>query len=265
MDPDAVGVLPVCLGSGTKLCDMLTDTDKEYRAKMLLGKKTDTQDISGKVLEEREVKTDIPAVEEAITSFLGDYEQIPPMYSAIKVNGKKLYELAREGKEIVRKPRHVYIHYLEIEKVELPWVTMRIGCSKGTYIRTLCHDIGQKLGCGGTMASLERTKAGIFLAKDALRLTDIEMLQEEGKLTEKFLPVDAVLSGYAAVTVERKAQKLIDNGNAFYRNMIKEGRKYLPEEWVRVYNEDGRFYGIYRYGLEEGKFFPVKMFMENGQ
>ena len=120
LDPDAVGVLPVCLGSGTKLCDMLTDTDKEYRAKMLLGKKTDTQDISGKVLEEREVKTDIPAVEEAITSFLGDYEQIPPMYSAIKVNGKKLYELAREGKEIVRKPRHVYIHYLEIEKVELP-------------------------------------------------------------------------------------------------------------------------------------------------
>ncbi len=265
LDPDAVGVLPVCLGSGTKLCDMLTDTDKEYRAKMLLGKKTDTQDISGKVLEEREVKTDIPAVEEVITSFLGDYEQIPPMYSAIKVNGKKLYELAREGKEIVRKPRHVYIHYLEIEKVELPWVTMRIGCSKGTYIRTLCHDIGQKLGCGGTMASLERTKAGIFLAKDALRLTDIEMLQEEGKLTEKILPVDAVLSGYAAVTVERKAQKLIDNGNAFYRNMIKEGRKYLPEEWVRVYNEDGRFYGIYRYGLEEGKFFPVKMFMENGQ
>ena len=142
--------------------------EKEYIAALRLGLITDTQDTTGTILEEREATVTGEQLEAVLARFTGEIEQLPPMYSAIKVNGKKLYELAREGKEIVRKPRHVYIHYLEIEKVELPWVTMRIGCSKGTYIRTLCHDIGQKLGCGGTMASLERTKAGIFFGKGCI-------------------------------------------------------------------------------------------------
>ncbi len=265
LDPDAVGVLPVCLGSGTKLCGMLTDTDKEYRAKMMLGKETDTQDISGKTLKEKAVMTGRQEAENAIMSFLGGYDQIPPMYSAIKVDGKKLYQLAREGKEIERKPRRVQIYSLEIEEIQIPSVTMRVSCSKGTYIRTLCHDIGQKLGCGGVMVSLERTKAGNFLVKDALLLSDIARLQEEGRLLEKILPVDAMLSGYAAVKVERKAQRLIENGNSFYRNMIIERKEYMPEEQVRVYDEDGRFYGIYKFRPEEDRFLPVKMFMENGQ
>lgn len=265
LDPDAVGVLPVCLGSGTKLCGMLTDTDKEYRAKMMLGKETDTQDISGKTLKEKAVMTGRQEAENAIMSFLGGYDQIPPMYSAIKVDGKKLYQLAREGKEIERKPRRVQIYSLEIEEIQIPSVTMRVSCSKGTYIRTLCHDIGQKLGCGGVMVSLERTKAGNFLVKDALLLSNIARLQEEGRLLEKILPVDAMLSGYAAVKVERKAQRLIENGNSFYRNMIIERKEYMPEEQVRVYDEDGRFYGIYKFRPEEDRFLPVKMFMENGQ
>lgn len=265
LDPNAVGVLPVCLGSGTKLCGMLTDTNKEYRAVMLLGKETDTQDSSGRLLEQKEVKVTVREAEEAIMSFLGNYEQIPPMYSAIKVEGKKLYQLAREGKTVEREPRKVRIHYLEIEEMELPKITLRVGCSKGTYIRTLCHDIGQKLGCGGIMVSLERTKAGAFLLEDALFLAEIERLREEGRLSEKIFPADSFFSEYAAVTVERNYQKLIDNGNAFYRNMIKENKKYRFEEKVRVYNEEGKFYGIYKFLPEEGRFLPVKIFMENGR
>ncbi len=263
LDPDAVGVLPVCLGSATKLCGMLTDTDKEYRARMLLGRETDTQDASGKVLRQSEVQATEKEATEAVMSFLGDYEQIPPMYSAIKVNGKKLYQLAREGKEVERRPRRVRICDLEIEEMDLPFLSMRVGCSKGTYIRTLCHDIGQKLGCGGIMVSLERTKAGIFCAENALRLSEIERLQGQGELQKKIMPVDAVFAAYETATVERKFQKLIDNGNAFYRHMVKESKNYIPEEEVRVYNEDGRFYGIYQYRPEDGRFLPVKMFMEN--
>lgn len=264
LDPDATGVLPVCLGSGTKLCNMLTDTDKEYRAVLLLGKVTDTQDASGKVVEEKEVKVSIQEAEEAAMSFLGGYSQIPPMYSAIKVDGKRLYQLAREGKEIERKPRDVRIHALEIESVELPRMVLRINCSKGTYIRTLCHDIGQKLGCGGIMESLVRTKAGMFLAEDALSLADIEKLSDEGRLSEKVLPVDSVFSGWKSATVKSKFQKLIDNGNTFSVDMIREEQNYMPEEKIKVYNEDGRFYGIYRFGQADGRFWPVKMFMENG-
>ena len=150
LDPDATGVLPVCLGKATKLCDLLTDKNKTYEAVLLLGKTTDTQDITGEVLEEKstEALTE-EKVREAIEGFIGDYEQIPPMYSALKVNGKKLYELAREGKVIERKARPVKILDIQILEIDLPKVRMEVSCSKGTYIRTLCHDIGEKLGCGG--------------------------------------------------------------------------------------------------------------------
>lgn len=136
LDPEAVGVLPVCLGSGTKLCDMLTDKSKEYEAVLLLGQVTDTQDVTGTVLEEHEVTADEEQAVEAIRSFVGAYEQIPPMYSALKVNGKRLYELARAGKEVERKGRPVEIHSIEILSVSLPEITFRVACSKGTYIRT---------------------------------------------------------------------------------------------------------------------------------
>ena len=148
LDPQATGVLPVCLGSATRACEMLTDRTKEYVAELLLGQITDTQDTTGIVLEEREVAVDEAQVREVIGSFVGGYDQIPPMYSALKKTGKKLYELAREGIVVERETRRITIHKIEIEKVELPYVTMLVDCSKGTYIRTLCHDIGQKLGCG---------------------------------------------------------------------------------------------------------------------
>ena len=162
LDPDATGVLPVCLGRATKVCELLTDHDKTYEALLLLGKTTDTQDISGEVLEERD-PGDLTEeeVRSCIESFIGEYDQIPPMYSALKVNGKKLYELAREGKTVERKSRKVQIHGIRILEMNLPHVRMEVDCSKGTYIRTLCHDIGEKLQVGGCMEELERTKSAI--------------------------------------------------------------------------------------------------------
>ena len=152
LDPAAEGVLPVCLGKGTKLCDLLTDKRKTYQAVLLLGTETDTQDMTGTILSEKptEQLTE-PAVRGAAESFVGPYMQVPPMYSALKVNGKKLYELARAGKEVERAARPVEIYDLQIDAVELPRVTMTVTCSKGTYIRTLCYDIGRKLGCGGCL------------------------------------------------------------------------------------------------------------------
>ena len=158
LDPDAEGVLPVCLGRATKVCDMLTEKDKTYEAVLLLGKETDTQDISGTVLRVGETEgLTQEQVKDCVMSFVGEYDQIPPMYSALKVNGKKLYELAREGKTIERKSRKVEIKEIRILEMALPRVRMEVSCSKGTYIRTLCHDIGEKLGCFGCMESLLRT------------------------------------------------------------------------------------------------------------
>jgi len=264
LDPAAEGALPVCLGNGTKLCGMLTDEGKEYRAVLQLGCETDTQDMTGSVLNRKEIKATPEEVQEAVLSFLGGYAQIPPMYSALKVNGKKLYELAREGKVVERKPRQIQIYKIEIEEIRLPYVTMLVSCSKGTYIRTLCHDIGQKLDCGGAMAGLVRTRAGSFRVEEALRLAEVEALRDAGELEGKILPVDSVFLAYPEVTVNKQFQKLIENGNAFYRDMGSMKNGIAPDGQVRVYDEAGRFYGIYQYCSEQERFIPVKMFRENG-
>ena len=157
LDPEAQGVLPVCLGKGTKVCELLTDKQKEYRAVMRLGIETDTQDMTGTVLREAKVDCSEDEIRSCVEGFVGVQEQIPPMYSALKVNGKKLYELARQGIEVERKSRRITIEKITIERIDLPEVVMTVKCSKGTYIRTLCHDIGQSLGCGGCMSDLVRT------------------------------------------------------------------------------------------------------------
>ena len=181
LDPDAEGVLPVCLGRATKVCDMLTEKDKTYEAVLLLGKETDTQDISGTVLRVGETEgLTQEQVKDCVMSFVGEYDQIPPMYSALKVNGKKLYELAREGKTIERKSRKVEIKEIRILEMALPRVRMEVSCSKGTYIRTLCHDIGEKLGCFGCMESLLRTKVSRFEIESSLKLSEIQKKREEG-------------------------------------------------------------------------------------
>lgn len=261
LDPEAVGVLPVCLGSGTKLCDMLTDKSKEYEAVLLLGQVTDTQDVTGTVLEEHEVTVDEEQAVEAIRSFVGAYEQIPPMYSALKVNGKRLYELARAGKEVERKGRRVEIHSIEILSVSLPEITFRVACSKGTYIRTLCHDIGQKLGCGGTMKSLKRTRVGIFTIDGTLKLSQLEELAAQGRLEEKVIPVEAMFTELPVLTVKDAFVRLIENGNAFYPGQAEESVRTPDGGQVRVYDRKGRFYGIYAFSEEKERYQPVKMFL----
>lgn len=220
LDPAAEGVLPVCLGNGTRLCDMLTDKDKTYRAVLLLGQSTDTQDTTGTVLSACAEIPSEEAVRNAIAGFVGPYEQVPPMYSALKVGGKKLYELAREGKTVERQARPVQIYEITMEEIQLPRVTMTVSCSKGTYIRTLCHDIGEKLGCGGCMEALLRTRVGSFALTDSLRLTDIEELQRAGLLEEKIVPVEAMFAQYPAFRTKTAADKLLYNGNPLERRNL---------------------------------------------
>lgn len=264
LDPDAEGVLPVCLGTATRLCDMLTDHEKEYVADFLLGYQTDTQDMTGTVLCERPVVADEDMVRKAILSFLGKSEQIPPMYSALKVNGKKLYELARQGVEVERVPRPIEIKELEILKLEIPRVTIRVVCSKGTYIRTLCHDIGEKLGCGAAMSSLVRTRVGKFGISEARRLSEVEMLRDAEKLLTEVIRVDDIFKEYPEINVKREFQKKIDNGNAFDVEHVvnQEVWKQSEDTMVRVYNEDKVFYGIFRYNSLEKHFTPYKMFLD---
>lgn len=240
---------------------MLTDKSKEYEAVLLLGKVTDTQDISGKVLEEHPVPAEEEKAVEAVLSFLGKYEQIPPMYSALKVNGKKLYELARAGKEVERAGRPVEIRQIEILSAALPEITFRVVCSKGTYIRTLCHDIGARLGCGGTMKSLKRTRVGLFTIDNALRLDELEKLAHEDRLEEQVIPVEAMFAELPSVTIQDPFRRLLENGNAFYPEQIREEREAVDGVRVKVYDMEGRFYGIFAYSDEKGRYQPVKMFL----
>ncbi|MBE5883659.1 MAG: tRNA pseudouridine(55) synthase TruB [Lachnospiraceae bacterium] len=263
LDPQATGVLPVCLGSATKLCDMLTDKDKEYVAELLLGQVTDTQDTTGQVLEEQAVTCSEEEIRRVIAGFVGDYAQVPPMYSALKVNGKKLYELARAGKEVERAARNVYISEIEILKLELPVVTMRVVCSKGTYIRTLCADIGDKLGCGGTMQKLERTRVGDFRADKAVTLKQLEQMRDAGQLEKVILSADSVFAHCPALHVQEKWRRLLENGNAFYPNQTVEGHTYSPDAWVRIYCRNNHFVGIYTYDAQRKWYKPVKLFFDS--
>lgn len=267
LDPDAEGVLPVCLGKATKLCDMLTDRSKTYEAVLLLGTTTDTQDITGKILEEKESEyLTEEEVRACIAGYVGEYEQLPPMYSALKVNGKKLYELARQGIEVERKKRKVMIHDIYIEEISLPRVRMKVHCSKGTYIRTLCHDIGMELKCGGCMESLLRTQAGGFELKDSIRLKEVEAFCADGKLDQILLPVDAVFRNLRAVRVFKQYQALAYNGNPLSEKyMEKNFEKNIPflhEEQVRVYDMEQHFIGIFRYHEGRQEFRVEKMFLD---
>lgn len=268
LDPDAVGVLPVCLGTGTKLCDMLTDKDKTYEAVMLLGYVTDTQDMSGKVLEKvkvsREDFTD-EQIMNAIKSFEGDYMQTPPMYSAIKVNGKKLYELAREGIEIEVKARPVVINKISDIRIDFPRVYMTVDCSKGTYIRTLCHDIGKKLGVGAAMESLKRTRVGHFYVEDTLTLDEVSDLINNApeKIFDYIMPVTKAFEGYKDAYVYEEFDRFLYNGNTLKADYIKDFEALQLEltENVKIYSSKGEFVGLYVYHKDDGSLKVVKMFL----
>ncbi|MCR4655729.1 MAG: tRNA pseudouridine(55) synthase TruB [Lachnospiraceae bacterium] len=271
LDPMAEGVLPVCLGSATKLCDMLTESGKEYETTLLLGKVTDTQDVTGTVLNEAPDEAVMGLSEDeirsAVNSFTGDYRQIPPMYSALKVNGKKLYELAREGKTVERKARLVTIYKTDILSIELPLVRLRVSCSKGTYIRTLCEDIGNRLSVGGTMQELLRTRAHEFDIKDSHRLSEIEELNRNGELINVIIPTDSVFKKAGDIHPKDAGcapevyKKLLLNGNTIPRRIIKKNIDPYDGEQFRFYDEERRFIGLYSYDGKRNSFVPEKMFL----
>ncbi len=268
LDPDAIGVLPVCLGVGTKLCDMLTDNDKTYEAVMLLGYVTDTQDMSGKVLKETKVEekdfTETQLIE-AIKSFEGDYLQKPPMYSAIKVNGKKLYELARKGVEIEVEARPVVINGITDIRIEFPRVYMTVDCSKGTYIRTLCHDIGDKLGCGAAMESLKRTKVGHFEIDNALTLDEVSDIvhNEPEKIYNYIMPVTKAFEQYKDGIIKKEFEKYLYNGNSLKGNYVKNFNDLHleDEEEIKIYDSNEEFVGLFQYDKNINALKVVKMFL----
>lgn len=265
LDPDAEGVLPVCLGKATKVCDLLTDKEKEYRAVLLLGQETDTQDISGKVINTRPVNVSEQEVTDTILSFIGEYDQIPPMYSALKVDGKKLCDLARKGITVERKARKVHIYSIKIINVNLPEVEFSVYCSKGTYIRTLCDDIGKKLGCFGCMKSLLRTRVDRFYLEQAYTLEQIQQIIDKRPESEwEFIePVDSVFYHYPIVQTKEEAQKLVLNGNRIPETMTKNRETTGPFSTpVRMYDYKNKFVGIYRFMEENKEYKPVKIFLD---
>ena len=261
LDPEAEGVLPVCLGRATKVCDLLTDRDKTYEAVLLLGIRTDTQDVTGTVTDRGDIQgITREMVEQAARKYVGEYDQIPPMYSALKVNGKKLYELAREGKTIERKARRVRIDELEILEEALPRVRLRVRCSKGTYIRTLCDDIGADLGCYGCMEALLRTSVGPFALEEACRLEKVASAVKAGELGKMLCPIDRLFAEYPAVQVKKGWEKLAYNGNGLKRSMTDGDRETRDGACVRIYDAGGNFLALYRYHREAEEYTTVKMF-----
>ncbi len=263
LDPDAEGVLPVCLGKGTKLCDLLTDQKKTYEAVLLLGVTTDTQDATGQVLARKEPDISESDLEKRILSFTGTYDQIPPMYSAIKQKGKKLYELARAGITVERKARKVTIYRIDILEMNMPRVRFAVECAKGTYIRALCEDIGNAAGCGGCMESLVRTRVGDFCLKDSLTLSRIETLAGTGALKEFIAPPDSFFTDCPPVYAAEEQDRALHNGNSIRAEQTAEG-KIFPGR-VRMYDTAGVFAGLYEYDPQMAQYRPVKMFLERDQ
>ena len=274
LDPDAEGVLPVCIGKATKVVDLIVEKDKTYEAILKLGVVTDTQDMTGSILRTSKVDSDLDRVKEVAQGYIGGYHQIPPMYSALKVNGRRLYELARQGKEVDRAPRWVDIHNIQIHDYNPSEdeVRLRVDCGRGTYIRTLLYDMGEALGCGGSMKALVRTRVGGFSIADALRLNQVEEYVSQGTIGAHIIMIDDMFLSYPRVIVSESYNKLIYNGNSFNEEHLLDPQEFTCEVLkktessninilVRVYDSCGTFIGIYRYDRVDKRFRVEKMFL----
>ena len=249
LDPMATGVLPVFVGRATRGVEFFEHADKTYEAVLHLGLTTDTEDITGEIREEKQVTVTEEDVLAVLPRFRGEIQQIPPMYSAIKVGGQKLCNLARKGKEIDRPARTVTIHALDYLGMDGPLVRLRVHCSKGTYIRTLCKDIGQALGCGGCMESLRRTQAGSYTEQDAIPLADVVASENPGTFLQN---VDTLFARHPSVTLTEKQTLRCRNGNSFSID--------LPEGTYRAYDKDGAFLMLAK--VENEVMSTVKSFFE---
>jgi len=251
LDPGAAGVLPVCIGRATKSIEYLMDKDKSYRVELTLGVSTDTQDAEGQVLERHQVDLTEQQIVECINHFIGKTKQIPPMYSAVKVRGKRLYELARTGATIEREAREVEIYSINILKIfeNNTKVLFDVTCSKGTYIRTLCADIGEKLGCGGHMSFLIRTKAGIFDICHALTLEDIAEFAIQGKMNDILVKVEEIFKNLRKVELDELNTKKFLNGVFVKLNYL----DVKPGETLAVFNNSNAFLALGEVVLKQGQ------------
>ena len=253
LDPMATGVLPIFIGRATRAAEFAESAEKEYIAGLRLGLVTNTQDTTGEALEEHPVSVTREEVQAALQRFLGQISQIPPMYSAIKINGQKLYELARKGKEVARKPRSITIHELELLEGGGAEYLLRVRCSKGTYVRTLCHDLGAALGCGGCMSSLRRTRAGSFTLEQALTMQQVLEFAAEHDPQQLLMPADALFAEAPPLIVTMGQAAKLKNGA-----QIKDWQ-FAPGTY-RVYAEDGEFLLLGR--VENGVLTTIKSFFE---
>jgi len=259
LDPDATGVLPVCLGQGTRVIEFLVNTTKTYRARIEFGTATDTYDSSGRIVYNGDI-SDINRrwVENALGAFRGRIEQTPPMYSAVKQGGQPLYKLARAGITVTRKKRTVVIYRLELLTWRKPTATVEVECSKGTYIRSLAHDLGEYLGCGAFLKSLERTRCGIFSIEDAITLAQFEEAYQKGNWQDYLHPIDSVLQDLPSLTIDEEGEKAFKAGRPVkpVENAASDNKGH---RYCRAYAGDGRFLGILRRSKERGVWEPKKV------
>ncbi len=255
LDPMATGVMTVMLGGATRFCELLPSHDKAYVASFRLGAKTDTLDITGTVLETKPVEATAEQVREALKEFEGDISQLPPMYSAVSVNGQRLYDLARKGIEVERKPREVTVFSIELlsAKEEEAEYTISVECSSGTYIRTLIDDLGEKLGCGAVMTELRRTKANGFSLENAITVEELARLAENGVLEKALIPVEKALESYPLIQVTEPQAKRFSNGGELFLQRLK-CPKMLG--FYRVCDPDGNFIGLGE--IDGSEFLKVK-------
>lgn len=237
LDPLATGVLPVLVGNATKLSELIMADEKKYTARVTLGIKTDTEDITGEIIEKNQVNVTLDDIINTTKKFTGEIDQIPPMYSAIKVDGQKLYKLARQGVEIERKSRKITIYSIDVYNFDGTSFTMDVHCSKGTYIRSLCRDIGDCLGCGATMSELERTMSGIFKKENSYTFEQIEEIVNQGKIEEIMMKPDDVLEDFIAVNVTEENAQKIKNGIRLRPPQLGI-EKYEEEQMFRIYHEE---------------------------
>jgi len=238
LDPEASGVLPVCIGKATKAIDYIMGDFKIYETELKLGVITDTYDREGKILSESEVNLSENEIIQCINSFIGEIKQVPPMYSALKVNGKKLYELARAGIEIEREARAIVIYDIEIRSIEIPYVKFMVKCSKGTYIRSLCYDIGELLKCGGMMWNLQRTATGQFHIEDAINIQDLN----EENINGYIMPIESIFKNNTKITIEDRFVKFLLNGVVVKDKAL--ANKFDTEKIYSIYNNNNDFIGI---------------------
>ncbi len=250
LDPMATGVLPIFVGRATRAVEFFESAEKEYIAGLRLGVVTDTQDTTGTVLAQAPVTVTREEVAAALSAFLGAQQQLPPMYSAVKIGGQKLYELARKGREVARKPRDIVLHQLELLDGAGEHYTFRVRCSKGTYVRTLCHDLGQKLGCGGCMESLRRTAAGCYTLDQAVPLAEVVAHPDPASL---LIPIDSLFAHLPWVKLQERQMKLLLNG-------AQVPASGLPYGEYRVYDPAGGFAALCR--AEGGRLKTIKSFFE---